>query len=309
MAHSKRIIKNIGKNVKIAIVGGTGLLGSNLLKLYSQFDVRSFSRSELINKKNNIVIDFSKLKVELNSYFTLWHPDVIINCVALTNLEECENNYEYAFCVNCIYAKELAEISKKLGSYFIQISTDHYYNDCFIKHKETDKIILLNNYSKTKYEAEKLVLSIYSKVLVVRTNIIGFRNNNKDSFFEWLINNLKQEKRIELFDNYVTSPIAVKLLGQILLECYNKGIYGLYNIASCETISKFNFGLKVAKKFEYTTNKIIKKKLTNENQKVKRALSLGLNIDKIEKDLGIKMPTVKDTINTLYIEFRGEKSE
>ena len=48
-------------------------------------------------------------------------------------------------------------MSFKYNFKLIQISTDHFYKSKKILHKETDKIYAINNYSKTKKEAEKFV--------------------------------------------------------------------------------------------------------------------------------------------------------
>jgi len=206
--------------LKIAIIGGTGLLGSNLLKLYSSYDVKSFSREQSYNvdKFKNYVIDFRYLEDELNKFFLDWIPDIIINTVAIVNLQQCEDDYEYAKTINCEIAGNLSKIAKKYNSYFIHISTDHYYNDINKKYNENDNIILLNNYAKTKHEAELKVLKNNKNSLVVRTNIIGFRNRTAKSFFEWLLDSLEQQLSINLYTNFYTSPINVKKLGNILIE-------------------------------------------------------------------------------------------
>jgi dTDP-4-dehydrorhamnose reductase len=306
MVNPKRAFEN-GKFMKIAIIGGTGLLGSNLLRLYSKqnYHVKSFSRedSENIRKYDNNLVDFYNIKNELNLYFKSWKPDIIINTIAIVNLEKCENNIDEAFRVNCTIARDIASVAKQNNSYFIHISTDHYFNDDILKHNENSKVILLNNYAKTKYQAENEVLKIYSNSLIVRTNIIGFRRRTAKSFFEWLVESLEQDISINLFTNFMTSPISVNELGHILLLCYKKKIFGIYNIASSEVISKYNFGIKVAEKFNYKKDNIHKLEICNNFGGFKRALTLGLNVSKIENDLKIKMPTIDDTLDILYKEY------
>lgn len=289
--------------MKIAIIGSTGLLGSNLFELYKEHDVKSFSRTVNKSSSNNFVLDFSKIETELARYFNDWCPDIIINCIALVNLQECENNISFARETNCGIANSLAKVSKEFNSYYIHISTDHYFNDDKKIHSETDKVKILNNYALTKFEAEKEVLKSNSNSLVVRTNIIGFRRNDIDSFFEWLLNSLIDKNSISLYTNFYTSPICVKLLGEILLKCYNKKIKGIYNIASSEVISKYDFGLRTAQKFDFSFESVKKSLIENKKSSLNRALTLGLDISKIEKDLGISMPTIDDTLNSLHSEF------
>ena len=288
--------------MKLAIIGGTGLLGSNLAILYSNFaDVRCFSRMKATNVPDtlNNIINFDNLKFELQAKFESWKPDIIINTVAIVNLNFCQQDFYYAKKINCEVAKILSIVANKYSAYFIQISTDHFFYDNKIIHTERDKVTLLNNYSITKYLAEKKIFKKNKNSLIVRTNIIGFRNNGKDTFFEWLLNNLENNCKIDCYSNYFTSPIEVNLLGKILLKCYNSRLRGIYNISSREVISKYDFALKIADMFSLNKDLITKTELKN-NKNLKRALTLGLDVNKIETSLKISMPSIDDVVNALF---------
>lgn len=290
--------------MKIAIFGGTGLLGSNLVKLYSEHEVKAFSRkhSSNIDKKKNILIQFENLKSELLEEYIKWQPDITINTIAIIDLQKCEDNYILAKQTNCNIALTLAKIANSIDSYFIHISTDHFFNDSKLLHKEDDKITILNNYAKTKYCAEQEILSINSHALIVRTNILGFRHTQQASFFEWLLDSLSKKQNIHLYTNYYTSPIAVKILGNILIQCFQKRLCDVYNIASSEVINKYQFGIMCAKKFNFSIETISKAELKSTN--LKRALTLGLDTSKIEKALNLPMPTIEDTLDILHKEYK-----
>ncbi len=296
--------------MNIAIIGGTGLLGSNLVALYKskKLDVKAFSRSVAgnIDPTYNQITNFENLEFELNTAFVSWKPDIIINAIALVNLSECENRKEYCHKTNVKIAETLAIIAKKQHSYYIHISTDHYYKDNKEKHTETDPIILLNYYSTTKREAEEKVLHLYKDSLVVRTNIIGFRKSKTFSFFEWLHNALEKEIEINLFYDFYTSVISVKELGVLLLKCYDNRLFGIYNIASSEVVDKYSFGMQVAKKFKLSNNLITKSSFDDfqREDNLKRASNLGLDVSKIEKALNLHMPSIDKTISTLLNEYK-----
>lgn len=296
--------------MKVAIVGGTGLLGSNLLKLYNSMgiEVKAFSRTIPNNIEfiSHHIIDFDKLELELYYYFQTWQPDIIINAIALVNLNECENQKVDCYKTNVEIAEKLAVVAKANHSYYIHISTDHYYNDILHKHTENDPIVLLNYYAETKRQAEKNVLKTYENSLVVRTNIIGFRNTETLSFFEWLHDALKNGTNIDLFTDFYTSPISVRELGKLLLKCHDNMLIGIYNIASSEVIDKYSFGMQVAKKFDLSDKYINKNTLKSfqKESNIKRASNLGLDVSKIEKALNAHMPSIDETITELLNEYK-----
>lgn len=298
--------------IKVAIIGGTGLFGSNLTTLLSkEYDVKAFSRAHANNTSDSInhIVDFNFIEENLHLYFVHWKPDIIINTVGIVNLQKCEDNLSMADYINCGIASQLAKVANKYNSYFIHISTDHYYNDNLKIHTEEQSVTLLNNYAKTKYKAEKQVIKNNVNSLIVRTNIIGYRRREAKSFFEWLISSLENSEKIVLFTNFYTSPISVNQLGKILIMCYEKSITGIHNIASSEVIDKYSFGLMTAREFGFSTKNITAKYLKDNNvHSLKRAITLGLDVSLIESKLKIKMPTVSETIKSLYDEEKDYKN-
>lgn len=290
----------MNKKLKIAIIGSSGLLGSNLVELYKKYDLKLFSRTI------DIKIDFFNLEKELNKNFISWIPDIIINTIALVNLQKCEEDMSLCEFVNISIAKELALVAKKYSSYYIHISTDHFFVDNQTNHNEDAKVCLLNNYAKTKYKAEMEVLKSYKNSLVVRTNIIGFRKSTNPSFFEWLLHSLINQKKINLYTDVFTSPISVRLLGKVLLKCYYHKLKGLYNISSNDVISKYDFGVKVCRIFDLDFKKVNKELIYSSQDKngLLRARNNGLDVSKIEKTLNEKMPTVEECIKQLYLEYK-----
>ena len=297
--------------MKIAIVGGTGLLGSNLVRAYTSIhDVKALSRSQSCNIDPvlNRLIDFSDLEGELCQIFDNWQPDVVINAVALVNLKECEQNKACAQKINVDIPVKLSKIASMYSCRFVQISTDHYYDDTQSCHDETTEIQLLNEYARTKYRAEQLVLETNNNSLVIRTNIIGFRRNGVPSFFEWLLDSLAQENPIELFTDFCTSSIDTKTFAEMLLKLVNKEASGIFNLASSSCLSKYDFGKKIAQRFGLKFDHVDKGSLVdfNKQSSVNRASNLGLDVNKIEELLGEKMPDVSDVSDNLYEEYLNE---
>ncbi|MEK4522919.1 SDR family oxidoreductase [Psychrobacillus sp. FSL W7-1457] len=293
--------------MKIILIGSTGMLGQELYKKFSQkdFEILTISRS---NSTNNVDLLIDSKKV--TDLITQEKPNIVVNCAAMINLKECEKNVDNAYMLNARLPSIIARACSEINCYFIQISTDHYYeNDKNLQHSENDTVVLLNEYARTKYAGEFFALT-NNNSLVVRTNIVGFRNKKDEpTFIEWVIKSLVQEQTIVGFEDFYTSSIDIYSFSNILIELIELKYTGIINIGAKDVYSKYDFIYELAKKFGKEGN-VVRGKL-NDFQEIKRANSLGLDISKLQKVLHKQqVPSSKEVINRLYEKFKeGEFHE
>lgn len=280
------------------VLGSTGMLGAAIVSYFTNNDVKVTGVARSGADVNFDILDFDKLTILIKRK----KPKIIINCIAITDINSCEKNLDNAYLINSHLVAVLVDVCRNLGIYLVHISTDHFYiNDTDKIHHENSPVVLINNYAKTKFAGEKFACS-YSKSLVIRTNIVGFRNSKAHTFVEWILSSLKNRDDIVLFQDFYTSSIDVYNFSKILFEVINnrkKPIYGLVNISSSEVCSKEVFIKKIASVFNYRNNNFKIGSVTSIGG-TRRAESLGLNVSKIERLLGIKMPTTDQVIDSLY---------
>lgn len=242
----------------------------------------------------------------LTECFEAVRPDVVINAAAVVNLQKCEKAIEETYRTNSRLCSVLSMLSKKYRSYFVHVSTDHYYcGDNKKKHKETDELNLVNEYARSKFAGEMFALTNPNAV-VLRTNIVGFRKNGSPTFLEWAINSMRQKEKMTLFDDFFTSSMHVKQFAEITMDIVQKRLIGIYNVASSEVSSKKDFILSLSQilfhrePFGYTTNSV--KNFSG----VKRADSLGLDVNKIETCLDYQMPDLEKVLYSIKQEIVAE---
>ena len=277
------------------------MLGQTLLKTLqgNKYSVVTVSRN---NSDYNI-----DLLVDSDKFIAIMikeKPEIIINSAAIIDLEYCETCPGEAYIINSRLPALIAQACKITKSYFVQISTDHYYfNDSNIAHAEDHELYLLNEYARTKYAGEIFALT-HKNTLVARTNIVGFRNKKGiPTFVEWIIKSLKSNEIITGYEDYYTSSIDVKTFSTILLELIQMGITGIINIASSDIISKYEFIRSLAVllgKEEY-----IKKGSIKMMHGTIRANSLGLDTSKLKCLLKHnKMPSSKEVIINIFNQYK-----
>lgn len=286
---------------KILIIGSQGMLGQSLVKILSRDKSISVVTAALANADYMFdFLDDNYLTKSVNAI----RPDVLINAAAIVGLPQCEIDPGMAYSVNTRLPGKLAELCDNLGCYFIHISTDHYYcHDRDKKHLENDKITLKNEYARTKYLGEQLI-ALYSQSLIVRTNIVGYRNNpSKLTFLEWCIQAFNRDEKMTLFDDFYTSSIYTDQLCMVLEDLLEIRPEGVVNIASSTVSNKKEFILALAKRLigrepRYKIGKV------NQMLDVPRADSLGLDVSKIENIVGYKMPDLEKVIYDIDLDYK-----
>lgn len=280
---------------RILILGSTGMLGKALVQSAKGRNLDVYGMADVGADFNFDICDDERL---INLIKTL-KPDVVVNTVAIVSIDDCEKNPGRAYQVNSRPASLIADICKKIGCYFIQISTDHYYSgDKNKSHSEDAHVVLMNEYARTKYAAECFALT-YENSLVVRTNIVGFRGSaNKPTFVEWVIASLQNRQPIKLFADMYTSSIDVYTFADILFNLIEKiRPSGILNLASREVFSKKNFIDALALKLNLDTS--FTKVGSVSTLTVQRPDSMGLSVEKVEKLLGIRLPSMSEVVDRL----------
>jgi dTDP-4-dehydrorhamnose reductase len=152
--------------VKILILGANGQLGLSLTERI-QFHQEARHEFFTLGKSEVDVTDLEALKRIVNTI----RPNVVVNAAAWTNVRSAEENYGKAYNVNVRGVSNLAEATMSLGARVIHVSTDYVFSgDGCTPISESQNTNPMNNYGRTKAEAEKYLLSNHSdRTIIVRT--------------------------------------------------------------------------------------------------------------------------------------------
>ena len=291
MIHEKNKKKNI------LLLGSTGRLGRNIKKQFKEnifFKLITVARVKIDNI--DYVCEITK-RENLKKILIKTKPFAIINCIAMTNVEECEMNKELAFSINCSFPKMITEVIEevKVDSKLIHISTDQLYKSGHWS--VVGEEIPINIYSYTKLEGDKEV-SKFPKSLILRTNFLW--NDSMDSPVNWLIRQSIREEEFFLFNDVIINPVQINFLADIIIKLTLMHIYGIYNIGSKSSLSKANIFIKIAKKLNLDITRARLVSINNIKFKADRPKIMTMSIADIERDTQLIMPSIKKTLDLLF---------
>lgn len=288
--------------MKILLLGSSGMLGQALSEEGKKRNLEILG-VDVVNAP--IIMDITNIN-ELTNLIEQEKPDVLINTVAITSLERCENDPGMAYMINARPVATMAKVCRKVGIYFVHISTDHFYTgDAKLKHKEDYPVELINEYARTKYAAERFALTC-PHALIVRTNIVGFKNDNsQQTFVEWIFQSMEESFPMVMFEDFFVSSITVSQFSRYLFDLLSERPYGTINLSSRDVFSKQDFIKTIAKKAGYSINQA--KAGSVKGLQPRRAESLGLDVKRAEEILDQRMPSLDEVVEEIIYEY-GRKN-
>jgi dTDP-4-dehydrorhamnose reductase len=283
----------------ILITGASGLLGSNLAVDYSsEYQVWGvFHRHHLrLPGVRMIGADLAEPR-QASMIIGKVKPDLVVHCAAATDIDRCQREPDWAFRLNRDMAEEVAKAALEHEADLIHISTDAIFSSEEMPHDEQEAPSPNNVYGESKLAGEQVVLAAHPAALVVRTNLFG-RNLRlgKSSLAEWFLSKFSSGEVVNGFTDVFFSPVLVNDLGELLLECWRRGVDGILHIGGKDCLSKFEFGQRLAVTFGFAPDLVLRSDLAAASLTAPRSRRLCLNCSRAESILGHGMPSLDQGI-------------
>ena len=293
--------------LKILILGGSGLLGKKLVEKASD----SF---EVISTFNNHKIEHSKsrtIRIKLpDEFFNLKSlifnekPNLIINTIANTNIDYCEQHKTETYLLHVEMNKQIFKLCEDIASKFIFISSDYVFDGKKGDYMEYDKTSPVNYYGETKAIAESIILQNPINT-VLRSSLI-YDWDPQVRFLNFVVDKLRKNENIQAYDDFLTAPIFLEDLVGSIIKAVEKNVSGIYNLAGPSCVTRMDFALAIARKFNFDKNLIEPVSVKSLDLIAERPRNSSLNKTKAEKDLDIKFRSIEEGINEVYKKYKIE---
>lgn len=286
---------------KVLVTGGAGLLASSAwLEMQDRWDLTLVVRSmEKAPSGIKTLACALEEEAKVRSILKSNRPDLVIHAAGMTSVEECEKNKYQAHTLNVLVSRIMARETKRQGIRLIHISTDHFASET----KQSDEQEIgfpQNTYALTKLQGEYEVLSAHDSAIIARTNFFSWGLPHRKTFFDNIVNNLREGHSVTVFSDVIFNPLSGAQLLDYLDQLDTAGVKGVFNVVGDEVLSKHNFGLKVAEAFKLDKKFLQTGKLSDAKTLVKRPFNLGLSNSKMKKALSIQAtPSMSDMLSNL----------
>jgi len=278
--------------MKVVVIGATGQLGSDLVKVFE--DVIPLTHRDIE------VTDLSSCEIlkELK-------PDVVINTAAYHKTDECEENPEKSFLVNSVGARNIALICKEIGAIDVYISTDYVFDGSKGEpYTEEDVPDPINVYGVSKYAGEILTRNICDRYYIVRVSSlfgIAGASGKGGNFVETMIKKGKSGDELYVIDDITMSPTYTKDAAVAIEKILSYKLpYSIYHVTNEGYCTWYEFAKAI---FEITGIDAKLNPTTSDKYptKAKRPKNSALSIEKI-RSYGIDMRHWRDALRDYLTE-------
>ncbi len=293
---------------KILVIGTYGQVGGSFYKLLHTWPNVTFT--DISPRSADVVtLDITDFK-GLDHLIKSIHPKFIVNCVAYTAVDQAETNADIATMVNAEAVAALARSAREVDAILIHYSTDYVFDgQGTTPWQETDPPSPINAYGRSKLAGEQAILSHLEKGYVFRTQWVYDKTGK--NFLNTMLRLGAERPDLAVVGDQIGSPTSSDVIATYTLKAIEKiesGSMppGIYHLSCHGEISWFDFAQEI-----FRLARINGLKLAVQNLKkistadyptpAVRPKNSRLNVSKLEKALGERLPDWKDALLKVFI--------
>jgi len=180
------------------IIGADGLVGSALAERLEAL----FPHTASATRTEMDIVDRWATELDIERI----DPTVVVNCAAVSSVDDAERDPEPAEEINAVGAANLAAICRLGRRRLIHLSTDYVFDGTLgAEYVEEDETRPVNVYGRTKLEGERAILETLPDAVVLRISFVF--GPGRETFFDRIAREAREgEGEIHAVDGWVTKP-------------------------------------------------------------------------------------------------------
>jgi dTDP-4-dehydrorhamnose reductase len=225
--------------VRIAVIGSTGQLGTDLMKtLREKHEVIGLTHQDLE------VTDYNSCLILKEN-----RPDIIINTAAFHKTDQCEDEPLRAFSVNAVGARNVAAVSVEIEATATFISTDYVFDGSEKEpYTEDDAPNPINTYGISKLAGELFTKQNPRHYIVRLSSLFGVAgaSGKGGNFVETMITKAKRNEPLSVVNDMWMTPTYTKDAARTIKEIIEKRLpFGIYHGSTKGSCTWFQFAEEI----------------------------------------------------------------
>lgn len=190
-------------------------------------------------------VDLTKQE-ELDIVINRIKPDAIFHIAAASNPNWCEQNETLSYHINVRTTQQLVEYAALHQIPFVFTSTDLVFDGEHAPYQEDATPHPVSIYGHHKLMAEQAILSTYPHATIARLPLLYGMPTYGQNFFPNWIDKLQTGQVVGAFTDEFRTPTDGESAARGLYYLLHKEAKGIYHLGGKESISRYDFALKMA---------------------------------------------------------------
>ncbi|MDE2591052.1 MAG: SDR family oxidoreductase [Patescibacteria group bacterium] len=289
--------------MKVMVLGGSGLVGYHIAKKLSDENaiVSTFNNNKIVANGCSSIKVNALDNESIQNIISKYKPELIVDTIAFPNVDKCETDLEITSRINVETTRIIVKECKNFNTKIIFISTAFVFGNNEKIYTESDAPKPINNYGRQKLQSEEIIEESGLPYLILRTDqIYGWSKiGQRQSFVSNVLYKLKNDERIDVCIDWYNNPTYVDDISDCVDILVRKKKTGIYHVVGNSYINRYEWGIRIAKKFNHD-EKLINAIYSKDLNLPAIRPNCNLSSVKITNDTGFQMKSVDDGLDFMY---------
>lgn len=292
---------------RVLITGANGLVGQELVRRMSQlpeYDVLATGRQD--GPRFTASCGYTRMDITdreaVGRIFTDFAPNVVVNCAAMTQVDDCERERDACWEVNVEAVEHITALCRRHGSRIVQVSTDFIFDGQDGPYSEDARPAPVNYYGRSKLAAENAVRDAGRGRWAIARTVLVFGTGeqlSRSNIALWVRDKLQAGEPIRIVTDQFRTPTYSLDLAVGLERLVRFGKSGVFHMSGRDYVSIHEFAHLVADVFDLDASLISPTDASEFSQTAERPPETGFIILKAETELGYKPRSLRVALEHL----------